>query len=93
MDKRGIAALRARAGFGVAHYATLRMTLDLAEKVENKGRDAHYSASNLQFIQRQYRTCSPTSPPGRRLILAPAPAGRGPMRAHGRDRGLHRMPP
>lgn len=55
MDKRGIAALCARAGFGVAHYATLRMTLDLAEKVENKGRDAHYSASNLQFIQRQYQ--------------------------------------
>lgn len=56
MDKRAIAALCARAGFSVAHYATLRMTLDLAEKgVDNKGRDAHYSDGNLQYIQQQYQ--------------------------------------
>jgi len=55
MDKRGIAALCARAGFGTAHYATLRMTLDLAEKgVESKGRDALYTEETMLFIQRQY---------------------------------------
>ena len=32
MDKRGLAALCARAGFGAPHYVALRMALDLAEQ-------------------------------------------------------------
>ena len=32
MDKRGLAALCARAGFGAPHYIAMRMALDLAEQ-------------------------------------------------------------
>ena len=32
MDKRGLAAMCARAGFGTPHYVALRMALDLAEQ-------------------------------------------------------------
>ena len=32
MDKRGLAALCARAGFGAPHYIAIRMALDLAEQ-------------------------------------------------------------
>ena len=33
-DRRGLAALAARAGFTTPHYAAVRMTLDLAERGE-----------------------------------------------------------
>ena len=38
VDKRGLAALCARAGFGTPHYVALRMTLDLAERGVKRGR-------------------------------------------------------
>lgn len=56
MDKRGIAALCVRAGLSTPHYATLRMTLDLAEKgVDNRGRDALYGEDNMRYVQKQYQ--------------------------------------
>jgi uncharacterized protein (DUF2336 family) len=56
MDKRGIAALCIRAGFGVAHYLALRMVLDLVEAgVNGRGAEAAYSDTNLRFIQQQYQ--------------------------------------
>ena len=55
IDRRYAAALCVRASFGTAHYATLRMALDLAEKgVESHGREVEYPADTLQFIQQQY---------------------------------------
>jgi uncharacterized protein (DUF2336 family) len=55
MDKRGIAALCIRAGFGVAHYIALRMVLDLVEAgVAGRSAEVAYSDTNLRFIQRQY---------------------------------------
>lgn len=54
MDKRGLAALCARSGFGTPHYVALRMTLDLAEQ-GLKGKAAEtYSDETMRFIQDQY---------------------------------------
>jgi uncharacterized protein (DUF2336 family) len=59
VDKRGLAALCVRAGFGTPHYLALRMTLDLAEqglKAAKKGaeREASYSDETMRYIQDQY---------------------------------------
>jgi uncharacterized protein (DUF2336 family) len=55
MDKRGIAALCIRAGFGVAHYVALRMVLDLVEAgVVGRSGEVAYSDTKLRFIQKQY---------------------------------------
>ncbi len=55
MDKRGLAALCARAGFGTPHYLTLRMALDLAEQaVKGSGAGEAYSSETMQFVQDQY---------------------------------------
>jgi uncharacterized protein (DUF2336 family) len=55
MDKRGLAAMCVRAGFGTPHYVALRMTLDLAEQ-GLKGEAAHdaYAEDTIRFIQEQY---------------------------------------
>jgi uncharacterized protein (DUF2336 family) len=55
MDKRGLAALCARAGFGAPHYIAIRMALDLAEQgMEGAEPDATYSAETITFVQQQY---------------------------------------
>jgi uncharacterized protein (DUF2336 family) len=55
MDKRGLAALCARAGFGAPHYLALRMALDLAEQgMEGADPEATYSAETITFVQQQY---------------------------------------
>ena len=55
MDKRGLAAMCARAGFGTPHYAALRMTLDLAEQgLKGASSDAGYAEDTMRFIQEQY---------------------------------------
>jgi len=54
-DKRGLAALCARAGLATPHYAVLRMTLDLAEQAAGgEGEDATYGPDRLRLIQEQY---------------------------------------
>ena len=55
MDKRGLAALCARANFGAPHYVALRMALDLAEQGLD-GADPHatYSAETITFVLQQY---------------------------------------
>jgi hypothetical protein len=55
MDKRGLAALCARAAFGAPHYLALRMALDLAEQgMEGADPDTTYSAQTIAFVQQQY---------------------------------------
>jgi uncharacterized protein (DUF2336 family) len=55
MDKRGLAALCARASFGAPHYIALRMALDLAEQgVGGADPEIAYSAEAITFVQQQY---------------------------------------
>ena len=55
MDKRGLAALCARAGFGAPHYIAIRMALDLAEQgMEGADPEPTYSAETITFVQQQY---------------------------------------
>jgi uncharacterized protein (DUF2336 family) len=55
MDKRGLAALCARAGFGAPHYIAIRMALDLAEQgMESAEPEATYSVETITFVQQQY---------------------------------------
>jgi uncharacterized protein (DUF2336 family) len=55
MDKRGLAALCARAGFGAPHYLALRMALDLAEQgMQGAEPDITYSAETITFVQQQF---------------------------------------
>lgn len=54
-DKRGLAALCVRAGFGSPHYLALRMTLDLAEQgLKGPGPEVTYPPETAQFVQDQY---------------------------------------
>ncbi len=54
-DRRGLAALAARAGFTTPHYAAVRMTLDLAERgVKGAAAEAPYGDDTMRFIQDQY---------------------------------------
>jgi uncharacterized protein (DUF2336 family) len=56
MDKRGLAVMCARAGFGTPHYVALRMVLDLAEQgLKGEAADAGYAEDTLRFIQEQYQ--------------------------------------
>ena len=55
MDKRGLAALCARAGFGAPHYIAIRMALDLAEQgMEGADPEPTYSAETITFVHQQY---------------------------------------
>jgi uncharacterized protein (DUF2336 family) len=55
VDRRGLAALAARAGFATPHYVALRMTLDLAERgVKGTAPHAPYGEDTMRFIQDQY---------------------------------------
>jgi uncharacterized protein (DUF2336 family) len=55
VDKRGLAALCARAGFGTPHYVALRMTLDLAERgLKGDAPEQRYPDEAIQFVQEQY---------------------------------------
>jgi hypothetical protein len=55
MDKHGLAALCARAGFGVPHYIALHMALDLAEQaMEGADPEPAYSAETITLVQQQY---------------------------------------
>lgn len=54
-DNRGLAALCARANFGVPHYIALRMAMDLAERgVEGADPETAYSAETIARVQKQY---------------------------------------
>lgn len=54
-DKRGLAALCTRAGFGSPHYVALRMALDLAEQgVKGSAPEVSYPPETAQFVQDQY---------------------------------------
>jgi uncharacterized protein (DUF2336 family) len=55
VDKRGLAALCARSGFGTPHYVALRMALDLAEQgLKGDAPEHGYPDDAIQFIQEQY---------------------------------------
>jgi uncharacterized protein (DUF2336 family) len=55
VDRRGLAALAARAGFATPHYVALRMTLDLAERgVKGAANQSTYGDDTMRFIQDQY---------------------------------------
>lgn len=54
MDRRGLAALCARAGFGAPHYLMLRMALDLAEHSVKGSGQRTFPSETLHFIQEQY---------------------------------------
>ena len=55
VDKRGLAALCARAGFGTPHYVTLRMALDLAEQsFEGDAPEHGYPDDAIRGLQEQY---------------------------------------
>ncbi|HEX6112837.1 MAG TPA: DUF2336 domain-containing protein, partial [Geminicoccaceae bacterium] len=55
MNKRGFAALCARAGFGAPHYVALRMALDLAEQgLDGADPESTYRADTITFVQQQY---------------------------------------
>jgi uncharacterized protein (DUF2336 family) len=55
VDRRGLAALAARAGFTTPHYVALRMTLDLAERgVKGAAHQAAYGDDTMRFVQDQY---------------------------------------
>jgi uncharacterized protein (DUF2336 family) len=54
-DRRGLAALCARADFGAPHYVALRMALDLAERgFEGADPEVVYSSETITFVQKQY---------------------------------------
>ena len=54
-DRRGLAALCARAGFGAPHYLALRVALDLAEQgFESAEPEVAYPRETVTFIQKQY---------------------------------------
>ena len=53
-DKRGLAALSARAGFAAPQYVALRMALDLAEQGVQGTGDASYKPETMRFVQDQY---------------------------------------
>jgi uncharacterized protein (DUF2336 family) len=55
VDRRGLAALAARAAFATPHYVALRMTLDLAERgIKGTAPHAPYGDDTMRFIQDQY---------------------------------------
>jgi uncharacterized protein (DUF2336 family) len=55
LDKRGLAALCARSGFGTPHYVALRMALDLAEQgLQGEGVGMSYAEETTRFVQEQY---------------------------------------
>jgi hypothetical protein len=55
MNKRGFAALCARAGFGAPHYIGLCMALDMAEQAfEGAEPESTYAAEMIVFLQQQY---------------------------------------
>lgn len=54
-DRRGLAALCARADFGAPHYVAVRMTLDLAEQgFEGAEPEVAYPPETIAFVQKQY---------------------------------------
>ncbi|HET6519513.1 MAG TPA: DUF2336 domain-containing protein [Geminicoccaceae bacterium] len=54
-DRRALAALCLRAGFGTPHYVALRMVLELAERcLDSAGRLPPYPRDALEFAQQQY---------------------------------------
>jgi uncharacterized protein (DUF2336 family) len=54
-DRRGLAALCARADFGAPHYVALRMALDLAEQgFEGADPEVVYPSETITFVQKQY---------------------------------------
>jgi uncharacterized protein (DUF2336 family) len=54
-DRRGLAALCARADFGAPHYVALRMALDLAEQgFEGADPEVACPPETIAFIQKQY---------------------------------------
>jgi hypothetical protein len=54
-DRRGLAALCARADFGAPHYVALRMALDLAERgFEGADPEVVYPPETITFVQKQY---------------------------------------
>ena len=54
-DRRGLAALCARADFGAPHYVALRMALDLAEQgFEGADPEVAYPSETVTFVQKQY---------------------------------------
>jgi hypothetical protein len=55
MNKRGFAALCARADFGAPHYIVLRMALDLAEQACDRG-DAETACASetIASVQQEY---------------------------------------
>jgi uncharacterized protein (DUF2336 family) len=54
-DRRGLAALCARADLGAPHYVALRMALDLAEQgFEGTELDVAYPRESAIFVQKQY---------------------------------------
>jgi uncharacterized protein (DUF2336 family) len=55
MNKRGFAALCARAGFGAPHYVALRMALDLAEQgLEGSDPESTYASEAIAAAQQQF---------------------------------------
>lgn len=53
-DKRGLAALSARAGFAAPQYVALRMALDLAEQGVKGTGETSYKPETMRFVQDQY---------------------------------------
>lgn len=54
-DNRGLAALCARARFGVPHYVALRMVMDLAERgLEGADPETTYASDTIAMAQKQY---------------------------------------
>jgi uncharacterized protein (DUF2336 family) len=54
-DRRGLAALCARADFGAPHYVALRMALDLAEQgFEGADPEVAYPSETITFVRKQY---------------------------------------
>ncbi len=55
INKRGFAALCARAGFGAPHYIAMRMALDLAEQgFESADPESTYASEAIASVQQQY---------------------------------------
>ena len=55
MNKRGFAALCARAGFGAPHYIALRMALDLAEQgLDGSDPESAYASEAIAAAQQQF---------------------------------------
>ncbi|HEX2479742.1 MAG TPA: DUF2336 domain-containing protein [Geminicoccaceae bacterium] len=55
MNKRGFAALCARAGFGAPHYIALRMALDLAEqRLDGSDPESAYASEAIAAAQQQF---------------------------------------